>query len=306
MKNQNYYNLYIKRNIDEARRMTDANTLALEIYKVGTGDRRSRSSVERLIETLKNGGHWLEIAKRASRIIDMFGFMGSHMFFSMDIARREICDTLRSDFKPSDKRSNETWLYVKSELHAKGLDAFLAKVMKEYPCIRWMEFSMNISLSRAVYTENISWGTLSSETINWIRLLYTNDTFHKILEVGAGRGFNAMMLKKACIPIVATDEKAYEQTFTTVEVSDGVNAIQKYSDCDCLLMVWPPYAEPFAFNCLTAFKGRHLFYVGEYDGGCTGDDAFFSELSRNWNYECTKNVPQFADIHDCFFYYTKK
>jgi hypothetical protein len=49
-----------------------------------------------------------------------------------------------------------------------------------------------------------------------------------------------------------------------------------------LLLSWPPYDDSFAYEVLEAFPGDTLFYIGEGDGGCTGDDAFFHLLYEDW------------------------
>ena len=267
---------------------------------------------EGIIEKLKKTIQWREITACMEQLIDMCSFLGITVLGTSGIFKCAIEDTFEDGFTQHDAYKDEQWRQLKNELHLKKLDVLVketTKVKSDNPWIHkritWGDFSISIHNARSIYTENISWGTLSTEVINWLRLLYTNDTFHKILEVGAGHGFNAMLLEKAGIPIVATDEKAYDQTFTMVEICDGVEAIQKHNECDCLLMVWPPYEEPFAYKCLTAFNGHHLFYVGEDEGGCTGDNTFFEELTKNWKQECYKHVPKFAGMHDYFFYYTR-
>lgn len=72
-----------------------------------------------------------------------------------------------------------------------------------------------------------------------------------------------------------------------------------------LLLCWSPYGEPFAFECLQAFQGTQLVYVGEGPGGCTGDDRFHEELSQAWTCEGNLVIPQWFGIHDSVFLYDR-
>lgn len=46
-----------------------------------------------------------------------------------------------------------------------------------------------------------------------------------------------------------------------------------------LLLVYPPPG-PMARNCLEAYQGNVLFYVGEGRGGANGDAEFFDTLEK--------------------------
>ncbi len=52
-----------------------------------------------------------------------------------------------------------------------------------------------------------------------------------------------------------------------------------------LLLCWPPYDDPMARDALSAYGGDLVVYVGEPRGGCSGDDAFFDLLDRDWTLE---------------------
>ena len=117
----------------------------------------------------------------------------------------------------------------------------------------------------------------------------------KIVEMGAGTGYWAKYLSQFDINIIAFDKKE-----TRVEYCDDVyysdifegteEVLGEYSKY-ALMLVWPPYNEPFDYNCLKAYQGNYLIYVGEGYGGCTGDDDFFNLIEEEWeivhcSYDC--------------------
>jgi hypothetical protein len=65
-----------------------------------------------------------------------------------------------------------------------------------------------------------------------------------------------------------------------------------------LLLCWPPYAESMAHDSLLAYRGVRVVYVGECEGGCTGDDAFHALLAKEWTEETTLSIPRWSGIGD--------
>lgn len=135
-----------------------------------------------------------------------------------------------------------------------------------------------------------------------------------ILEVGAGSGYWTYELRKQGVDVIATDpatgryrlnEAAFlwEAGWCKVEKLTAIEAIKTYSS-RTLLVVWPDM-EDWPIKALKAYPGKHLFYVGERDGGCTGNDAFHTYLNRHFELIQEVNIPQFAGINDCLFYYQR-
>ena len=94
--------------------------------------------------------------------------------------------------------------------------------------------------------------------------------------------------------------------FLDVEEIGGLEAVKKYGDHSILMMSWPPYDDPFAYNVLKAFMGDKLIFVGEGYGGCTGDDDFFSLLDEEWNHVDEIDIPQWSGIHDYLSLYVRQ
>jgi hypothetical protein len=109
----------------------------------------------------------------------------------------------------------------------------------------------------------------------------------KIIEIGAGTGLWAYLLKKSGSEIVATDsfetDKSSEiKNYFPVEKLEAVTAIQQNQDCDVLMLICPEYNSDIAENAIKAFNGSTVIYIGEGIHGVNANDAFFSELYKNW------------------------
>lgn len=86
----------------------------------------------------------------------------------------------------------------------------------------------------------------------------------------------------------------------------GPEEVAKYAD-HALFLCWPPYDKPLAHDALRAYQGDHLFFCGEGDGGCTGDEAFFRLLEDEWErLEFCDSHVSYSGINDELTYYTRK
>lgn len=136
-----------------------------------------------------------------------------------------------------------------------------------------------------------------------------------IVEVGAGRGFWAYLICEMGGKIRATDYATVRTNRyapckggeTWVEIEFGkAEYIAKHATENVLMTIWPPYIESMASDALKAFKGDKLVYVGESEGGCTADDAFFLELRENWCRVNCVGIPQWDGLHDELMMFERK
>lgn len=161
---------------------------------------------------------------------------------------------------------------------------------------------MNLEL-RSLFVEEFSWAIPTPDVVGKIR-----DATHgkKILEVGAGNGLWAKLLKMSGSEIVATDSFEShgfreDNTYLPVHNLEAVAAIEQNRDCDVLMLIWPAYNTDMAERALKAFKGSTVVYIGEGCSGCNANDEFFDELRKNWNEDRFNDdiyVPQWSGIHD--------
>lgn len=125
-----------------------------------------------------------------------------------------------------------------------------------------------------------------------------------ILEVGAKNGYWSWCLGQIGCAVHPIDKNP--PTKVWVEVFKGNESHVKYFPNHVLMLCWPPYDEPMAHNCLSAYKGNKVIYIGEGCGGCTGDDKFHEDLSKNFNLFADMTIPVYWGIHDRLFLYERK
>jgi hypothetical protein len=68
-----------------------------------------------------------------------------------------------------------------------------------------------------------------------------------------------------------------------------------------LFLCWPPYGRPVASVALRRYLGaggRTVAYVGEHEGGCCADEAFFPLLEQSFKCEAELAIPQWPGMHD--------
>jgi hypothetical protein len=160
---------------------------------------------------------------------------------------------------------------------------------------------------RPHFTRNYSWAIPNEDAI------LTIASYSPLVEIGAGLGLWAHLISRAGGDIVAYDyappSKRKRNTYTgrsrgffPVHIG-GPRKLLKHPNRN-LLLVWPPYAEPMAWDCLRNFSGKHVLFVGEYQG-CTGDDRFFELLYNNFTNQHVIEIPQWEGINDALFIYRR-
>jgi len=129
----------------------------------------------------------------------------------------------------------------------------------------------------------------------------------QLLEVGAGSGLWARLLSDVGVSVTAVDCRSWRGpgTYYPVQRLSAVSALSCYRDHAALLLCWPDYANPMAAKALKVFKGDRLVYIGEDEGGCTGDDRFH-EMLRSWRRVARIAIPQWPGIHDDVVLYEKR
>lgn len=132
-----------------------------------------------------------------------------------------------------------------------------------------------------------------------------------VVEIGAGTGYWARLLRARGLFVQAYDEAPHDNAqakgkWSPVEKGGPEKAALWPSLT--LLLCWPPYNTPMAFECLVAYKGDTLVYVGEGPGMATGDAAFHEELEDHWIEleDEYVSIPRWTGIRDGLFVYRRK
>jgi hypothetical protein len=131
--------------------------------------------------------------------------------------------------------------------------------------------------------------------------------YSPIIEIGAGIGYWARLLQEAGCDILPFDRYASGEekwnhyteegrSWTSV-LRGGPNVLYKHPN-RTLFLCWPTYNSSFGYECLRAYKGEYFIYVGESQGGCTGDNKFHDLLYDRWKQVEGVVIPQWDGIHD--------
>jgi hypothetical protein len=167
----------------------------------------------------------------------------------------------------------------------------------------WMrEFSR-----RQIITTKLCWGYPSQKVISEIKdFIGPTPT----VECNAGNGLWSYLLQLEGVNVTATDIRPWEKCFTPVQVMDAITAVKTLPLKGCIFTCWPDYGYSYiteAIKCALA-EGRvdKIIYVGEGEGGCTGDDALHDLLESYFTCEKTVSNPRWAGIHDMVYLYRIK
>ena len=131
-----------------------------------------------------------------------------------------------------------------------------------------------------------------------------------ILEAGAGTGYWAEVLRRQGIDVLAIDNLSGKYSFwldaaiafepyngTQILNTDAIKEIPKHLERS-LFLCWPDYHVSFAYDCVQAFTGKFICYVGEPYNGCTGDKAFHDLLESDFDFIHSIDIPQWWGLHD--------
>lgn len=169
-------------------------------------------------------------------------------------------------------------------------------------------YSMMFSLRRFIIDTlgfvMLSWEWLEP-FINWIGS-------RRCLEIMAGCGSFSYALNKKGIDIISTDDfswhnhwKDQNNMWYNVENMDCIEAIQRYGrDVDLIICGWALMDDSIYRSLIEMRKVNSdcmLIFIGEYIGGCTGNDEFFKEAieidDKNF-YESVQSYRTWTWLHD--------
>lgn len=126
-----------------------------------------------------------------------------------------------------------------------------------------------------------------------------------LVEIGAGTGYWAWVLKKAGIDVLAFDIMPPGQTATALntyhgripcftEVAPGgVKQGGRYRQ-HTLLLCYPPPGQSMAADCLNQYRGSCVCVIGEWDGD-TGSASFTRALQKEWRLLERVVLPNWTD-----------
>lgn len=165
---------------------------------------------------------------------------------------------------------------------------------------------------RGVLVERYAWAIPNDEA------LLTLARYGPLVEIGAGTGYWASLLRERGVDILAYDKRPLTREnhknpyfygssqWTTVRKGTKAKAA-KYHE-RTLFLCWPPYNSTMASDTLQTYQdagGQTVVYVGEWEG-CTGDALFHEMLMEGWEEIERVRLPRWPDIRDSLWVFRKK
>jgi tetratricopeptide (TPR) repeat protein len=162
---------------------------------------------------------------------------------------------------------------------------------------------------RGILVDRYAWGIPNEEALDAIRAQ------GPIVEIGAGTGYWAALLRARGADVVAYDYQPVQeghnhfhssrQPWTTVLPGDESMAA-RHPD-RALFLCWPLPGDPMAVNALRAYKGDTLIFVGETGGGMHGDEAFADEIANHWRLVQDVSIPNWdvPMVNDALYIYRR-
>lgn len=137
-----------------------------------------------------------------------------------------------------------------------------------------------------------------------------------VVDPMAGTGYWARLLAERGAFVMAYDRHAADPAanhwhqsmphWTRVLSGEAADTVAAAGAGVTLLLSWPPYDTPDGADAVRAYTGNRIIYIGEGDGGCTGDDELHKILSAEWiEVEYHKPV-QWWGLHDMVFVYDRR
>ena len=160
---------------------------------------------------------------------------------------------------------------------------------------------------REVLVNKYSWAIPNEQA------LATIAKYAPIIEVGAGTGYWAALLKARGTDVLAVDATPVESglndsytqatsSFTEIIVSDET-IVAKHPN-RTLFICWPPNESSMPCNALGHYTGKHFIYVAENDGNT--DVPIHVLLEEQWHLIDAVDIPQWHGMHDWLQVYERK
>lgn len=143
---------------------------------------------------------------------------------------------------------------------------------------------------KAAIAGHFAWAVPTEQAVRTI-LKYSA----RVVEIGAGSGYWAWMMRQAGIKVVAFD--ANHAPFTWTELAQGDERAALFYPDHALFLCWPPWNSDMACNALTCHRGDYLVYAGEWMGG-SANPRFFALLASTYDAVDVVNLPQWYNRDD--------
>lgn len=163
--------------------------------------------------------------------------------------------------------------------------------------------------ARDVLTKRFAWAVPTEEALAAIVKL------SPIVEVGAGSGYWAKLLRERGAKVAPYDKEPYpilnmrvhrqvSYSHFPIAKGDPERALRDHPK-RTLFISWPTYQSDWAARALDLHRGEHLVYIGEGYGGCTGNDRFHENLMAFYEEIQVVEIPRWFGLHDRLYVYRR-
>jgi hypothetical protein len=178
------------------------------------------------------------------------------------------------------------------------------------------ELKLTLMTLRSYFVKQFGFVLLNNKLLD-ICAIFLKNKF--VCEIGAGTGWLSYQLQKRGINIIPIDYKpchdsdfGFKKLHTQVLVMNGIDYL-KSNFPEVVILSWPNYNTSFAYDILSILqKGQTLIYIGEEEGGCTADYAFFellnkkTQLNEKITHSLQKESLCWNGIHDTWYVFDIK
>jgi hypothetical protein len=153
---------------------------------------------------------------------------------------------------------------------------------------------------RNMLTEQYAWAIPDTRAIETI------GRYGRLVEICAGTGYWAWLLRLWHVDIVAYDVEPREGDKSFTNVRQGTEeAVALHPDRN-LFLCWPPAGDPVAFRALQLSRGEFCIFVGWKGDDITGDCDFHDLLRKEWELVEKVAIPQWPEMKDALFIYRRR
>jgi hypothetical protein len=132
-----------------------------------------------------------------------------------------------------------------------------------------------------------------------------------IVEVGAGNGYWAQLLRERGADVLAFDLEPEPERNDWISLQWGpvakapATVAGEHPD-RALLLIWPARNTTAASDALGSYGGDWVAYIGEGIYAHDADDRFFELLEAGWDEVRTVDIPQWDGMHDRLEIYRRR
>jgi hypothetical protein len=170
----------------------------------------------------------------------------------------------------------------------------------------YMERVLGWAIARPIGTMRYSYAIPDDTALNLLAVRAP------IIEIGAGTGYWAYLLRQRGVDVLAFDAvpprtDAHANTFHrndlavgtiwTEVVTGGPEQAAAHPD-RTLFLCWPPPGDPMAADALAVYHGQCVIFIGEWNPKTAADEAFFAALEESWELEQVYELPRWFGMKD--------